>query len=1028
MKKQYTLIMLIMSIIYNAFGQSFEEHHVITTGSIPGNTSSIEVADFNNDGSQDIIACSSWGEKIYFLENKGNNEFEVLQELDIGFSELREVRSGDIDNDGLIDIVYSRYSYSYQLSWLRNIGGNKFEKAGIISTSSSTGWHAGSFSMHDLNGDNYDDVVIGNNYITHELKVKINTGQGTFGLNISLIDEGELSSYQCIDFDNDDDIDIVYNTEHPYRLVASINNGNGEFSEEVIIDTNLQNPVHGFHCFDSDGDSDIDILGFTENDSIALFINNGENAFTRIIMPNDSLFSPYCVNSLDFDNDGDYDLINDYFEIFENIGNNTFHYKKDNDFPFYTLDYKVTDLNNNGDEDIVYAYYSGSIGYIEDASFENLKNGRILTSQVLRPKYPAYEKINDDEFPDICVLDDHFKYVFYLNNGMGEFTDTIIMDRLHVYSTESAFFDINNDGYCDIVSFSDHDYPSFSDSSSFKLARNNGDNTFTNIFIDDFNYLANHHSYFNDYNNDSILNAILTEDYSTSGTDTILIFNIDQDFLVSIYDSIVLNYPIEINDLKFYDFDNNGQKDILICNGQSLFIGYSVNSVFTNHFDTIISSSEWIYDFVPANVTDDTISDILLLTANYIQVLENFNGTSFEQIYNICTNNFPKALYAEDLNNDSIDEAFCISNDTINLLQFDENNNYAIEKYYYSNYAYYSENRSFIFPDIDLDGDPDLLCTYHYESDISWFENSYIDAHYTSFPENGAVWTEHNEGNPPQTWTSLYVTESDTFLLNNSYTNIYEYYLDPTTFDTIRQLYASIRQDIPEKKVFVIRHYLSENNERLLLDFKAVVGDTVLLDAYYWDLNPQGTDSVFVLDSITEITLYNDEVRDVMYLSNHKAPMTVTHTLIEGVGSIYNPFGPAMDMVNKKQLGERGFCCPDYLLCLTIDDEHVYVLNDESICKELKVWSSVQSYDQNAIFEIYPNPAKDRLNIKLKEKLSSNCEIILYNNLGKEVSHFHIEENLGQHTLDIKGFKPGIYYLVLKYENRRHSSKFIIMK
>lgn len=1034
MRKQSALILLIISIVYNAFGQSLGEHHIITSGSLAKNTRSIEIADINNDGEPDIIACASLGKRIYFLENKGNQEFKVLQELDFyyDFDDLSEVKAGDINNDGLVDIIYSRYDYYNQLSWLRNMGNNQFEKADAIFSFTGAGWRTVSFSVHDLNGDNYDDIVIGCNELDYALEVKMNNGDGTFNSNISLIDEGEFSSYQCIDFDNDDDIDIIYSSKDPYSLVASINNGNGEFTEEVIIDTNYQNPVYKFHSFDSDGDSDIDIMGLTENDMIALFINNGENVFTQIIMPNDSLFTFYQVKSLDIDNDGDLDLINSYLEILENVGDNTFQYKKDNSFLFFTTDFEVTDLNNNGDEDIVYAYARGSIGYIEDASFENLSNGRILTSQVFAPKYPAFEKINDDEFPDICVLDDHYKYVFYLNNGAGEFTDTIAIDRLHVYSYESAFYDINNDGFCDIASYSDEEYSGFSDSSHFKLARNNGDNTFTSYYIDDFNHLQNRYTYFNDYNNDNILNAVSIKYYNNAVTDTILIFNINQDFTVSNYDTIVLSTPVEIQDLKFYDVDNNGQNDIIISDEHSLYIVYSINGSFTNNLDTIVYSPDQIYDFVPAKINTDSICDILFTTAHYITVLENFDGTSFEQSYKLEIVDLSEELFAKDINNDSVDEVFYVSRDKISLLKNIENNSYSIEEYYYNNNpSGYVRETPFIFSDIDMDGDDDLFCTYLSESDISWFENSYIDAQYTLFPENNAVWTEQNaiyEGNPPQTWTSLYVTESDTFLLNNSYKNIYEYYLNPNTFDTIRQLYASIRQDIPEKKVFIIRHYLSENNERLLLDFKVNVGDTVLLDAYYWDLNPQGTDSIFMVDSITEITLYNDDVRDVLHLSNHKTPMTVTQTLIEGVGSIYNPFGPATDLVNKKQSGNRDFCCPDYLLCLTIDDEHVYVLNNESDCMKLEVWSSIYSYDQNTIVEIYPNPAKDRLNIRLKENPSSNYEIILYNNLGKKVNHNLIEENQSQKTINIEGVKSGIYYLILKYENRIYSSKFIIMK
>ncbi|MCF6342218.1 MAG: T9SS type A sorting domain-containing protein [Bacteroidales bacterium] len=1032
MKKQSALVLLILSFVYNAFGQSFGAHHIVTSGSLPVSVKSIEVLDLNQDGELDILANGN-GNKIYYLENKGGQEFKVLQELTEVYNfELNETKFSDINNDGLIDIVYSRYDYWDQLAWLINTGDNRFIFAESIFNLTQAGWETVSFSLADLNGDNIDDVVIGCNENDYNLQFRINNGEGTFGPLVSLINDGKLAAYQCIDFDNDEDIDIIYSSKNPYRLVASINNGNGGFTEEVIIDTNALNPAHGFQSFDSDGDNDVDIMAFS-NDTISLFRNDGGNAFTRIILTNDSTFHAYngiIIRTLDIDNDGDLDLINNFFEILENAGNNDFQYKKDENFPFYTSCLEVTDLNKNADEDIIYEYGDGGIRYIEDATFENLPYGKTITSQVNRPKYPAYQKINDDEFPDICIFDYYSNFVFYLNNGHGEFPDTITTEMLHVYAGHVAFFDIDKDGFCDIASYGDHEYDGFSDSSNFKLARNNGDNTFTTFYVDDFNDLKNRLTLFLDYNNDGLLNAIAL-DQSYIGTDTILLFNVNQDYTISCYDTISFTSPIEIENLKFYDVDQNGQNDIMFNDDGKLYIVYSFDGRFENQLDIVLFSAERILDFETANLDNDSIKELLITTGNNLTVMEDFNGSPPANSYVLQIDDYPRRLIAADMNNDGIDEVICISYDKINLLKNIQNDSFEKEDYDYFQYPPSGLTLPFVFSDIDSDGDDDLLCTYHLESDISWFENAYLDAHYTPFPEDAAVWTEQNaivEGDPPQTWTSLYATESDTFLLDHSYTNIYEYYLNPATFDTIRQLYASIRQDIQEKKVFVIRHYLSENNERLLLDFKANVGDTVVLDAYYWDSDPLSTDSIFVVDSISTTTLNNGKETNVFYLSNHKTPFPVTQTLIEGVGSIANPFGPVTDLVNKKPSAFGEFCCPDYLLCLSINDEAVYVLNNETSCKQLEVWTSVQSYDQDAEFEVYPNPAKDKLNIKLSEKPSTNYEVILYNNLGMKVSHIISDKNSDRQTLNIGGLEPGVYHITLKTGKGFYSSKFIKMK
>ncbi len=712
-----------LSFVCYSNGQSFGKHHIVTSGSFFGSVESIAIGDFNNDDAPDIVASAWLGDNISLLINKGNQEFEVLQKLDLNFEDLHQVGTGDINNDGLDDIVYSYYGYFNQLSWLKNTGNNTFIGGGGI-FGISGGWETVSFSVIDLNGDNADDIIIACNLQNFALEVKLNSGYGTFTNHTSLIDNGKLAAYQSIDIDNDDDIDIIYSSKFPYRLIVNLNNGNGEFTEKITIDSNAQKPVYSFHSFDSDTDGDNDIIGFTGGDSIPLFLNNGDNGFVKIKIPNNPYFRISGVSSLDFDNDGDLDLINSYAEVLENLGNNTFQFINNENFPHVLAHYRQTDLNNNGDEDIVYASRSGSIGYIEDVSFENLLNWRILTSQVFKPAYPpAYQKINNDEFPDICVLDDNYKYVFFLNNGSGEFPDTIAAEKLHSYSNESAFFDMNQDGFSDIISYSDHE----DDSSDFQLARNNGDNSFTHIYIDEFNHLrGRHHAYFSDYDNDNVLNAILTAYNPEPGTDTIHIFKINPDFTISAFDTVTFDVPVAIYHLKFYDVNNDGMNDLMIHDDHSVYVSYSVNGHFSNNLDTLVYSPDRIYDFSPAQIHDDLFTDLVFLTDFKLTVLERFDN-SFGQVYHFELTDFGKIIYAQDITGDGIDEVFYLANDKLVMLINIGYNGYEIEEYFYSNKPVYYVNASpFLFTDIDMDGDVDLLATYHVESDISWFENYQI--------------------------------------------------------------------------------------------------------------------------------------------------------------------------------------------------------------------------------------------------------------------------------------------------------------
>jgi uncharacterized repeat protein (TIGR01451 family) len=89
----------------------------------------------------------------------------------------------------------------------------------------------------------------------------------------------------------------------------------------------------------------------------------------------------------------------------------------------------------------------------------------------------------------------------------------------------------------------------------------------------------------------------------------------------------------------------------------------------------------------------------------------------------------------------------------------------------------------------------------------------------------------------------------------------------------------------------------------------------------------------------------------------------------------------------------------------------VYVLGTESI-------------GLNSAIKIYPNPADDKVLIKLAEGISSGTIQIL-NILGKVVYQHSFQSN--SIVLDTKNFQPGMYFIVLKEGNREMKSKFCIL-
>lgn len=91
-------------------------------------------------------------------------------------------------------------------------------------------------------------------------------------------------------------------------------------------------------------------------------------------------------------------------------------------------------------------------------------------------------------------------------------------------------------------------------------------------------------------------------------------------------------------------------------------------------------------------------------------------------------------------------------------------------------------------------------------------------------------------------------------------------------------------------------------------------------------------------------------------------------------------------------------------------------------------WGKVQVFDLSTAssnnfvlenFNIYPNPAKDKVNVSLENNLEFKSAI-LYNNLGQ------IVKTSNQPTFDVSAFAPGIYFIEIKTDKGKATKKLIV--
>ena len=144
-------------------------------------TQDIEIADIDSDGDLDMIEGNETENTILLNNGKGYFSYDSnrLPKLN---DQTREVELGDIDNDGDLDIVFANVDFGNfgdpQNRLLLNNGKGFFEEATDRLPKSAI--RTVGLEFTDLNGDGYLDLLSGNRFNGSEKLVLINEGGAAF--------------------------------------------------------------------------------------------------------------------------------------------------------------------------------------------------------------------------------------------------------------------------------------------------------------------------------------------------------------------------------------------------------------------------------------------------------------------------------------------------------------------------------------------------------------------------------------------------------------------------------------------------------------------------------------------------------------------------------------------------------------------------------------------------------------------------------------------------------------------------------
>ena len=244
------------------------------------------------------------------------------------------VATGDINNDGLIDIYFTGNQVSNKL--FLNKGNLQFEditdKAGV---SGDDRWYTG-VTMADVNGDGFLDIYcsVGGKDEPRINQLFLNNGDGTFvekGAEFGIDEGGDSVQGTFFDYDKDGDLDLYVANYPPTPF------GTPTFVYSFLMDNVKDNQSD--HLYRNDGDKFINVteeanlksyglslsatIGDLNNDTWPdiyvsndfkspdyMFINNQDGTFTEVIKQATSQTSFYGMGAdiADINNDGFLDI------------------------------------------------------------------------------------------------------------------------------------------------------------------------------------------------------------------------------------------------------------------------------------------------------------------------------------------------------------------------------------------------------------------------------------------------------------------------------------------------------------------------------------------------------------------------------------------------------------------------------------------------------------------------------------------------------------------------------------------------
>lgn len=162
--------------------------------------------DFNGDNRQDVVFADSLSNNLFWKKNNGNNQFSAAIPL-VGGAKIRFLKSGDLNNDGYEEILFTTSTTIYYISYT---GASTIDFQSLLDT--PTLYYIEAFEVGDFDSDGSDGMVVGyvrNSTLSVMVDV-INNVNGNMTLkNIANATLGTITDLAVGDITGDGKLDIA---------------------------------------------------------------------------------------------------------------------------------------------------------------------------------------------------------------------------------------------------------------------------------------------------------------------------------------------------------------------------------------------------------------------------------------------------------------------------------------------------------------------------------------------------------------------------------------------------------------------------------------------------------------------------------------------------------------------------------------------------------------------------------------------------------------------------------------------------